>query len=54
MKTKETITIGDSYDGFTLTHKGYSVWVSQENSPVTLLEQFFARLGYKVIVEQEY
>jgi len=54
MKDKETITIGDSYDGFTLTYGEYSVWVSQEEPPTEQLVKFFKKLGYKVEIEQEY
>lgn len=54
MKDKETITIGDSYDGFTLTYGEFHVWVSQEESPKEQLTEFFRKLGYNVEIEQEY
>lgn len=51
---KETIVIGDSYDGFTLSYGEYRIWLSQEEPVVELLQLFFKKLGYKVEIEQEY
>ena len=53
-ENKETIVIGESYDGFRLTFGDCSVWVSQEESPAEYLKTFFKKLGYKVEIEQEY
>lgn len=54
MKEKECITIGESYDGYRLEYKDYEIYIDQEDNQAEKLAKFFKKLGYNVIIEEDF
>ncbi len=50
----KTIVIGITYDGFTIRHEDWEVFVGQEDDVEGKLDRIFTKLGYTVEFREDY